>query len=61
MVKSIGSLLGCGADRPEPIMHGRTQPKIAGEALRGSEGQPANDDDLASEKGHLLAKRALFP
>ena len=31
-----------------------------GGAVRGSEGHPANDDDLASEKGHLLAKRALF-
>ena len=29
--------------------------------MRGSEGHPAADDDLASEKGHLLAKRALFP
>ena len=28
-------------------------------AVRGSEGHPA-DDDLASEKGHVLAKRALF-
>ena len=27
----------------------------------GSEGHPADEDDLASEKGHLLAKRALFP
>ena len=32
-----------------------------GGAVRGSEGHPAADDDLASEKGHLLAKRALFP
>ena len=40
-------------------IHGRTQPKIAwGGAVRGSEGHPAADDDLASEKGHLLAKRA---
>ena len=31
-----------------------------GGAVRGSEGDPADDDDLASEKGHLLAKRALF-
>ena len=37
--------------------HGRTQPKIAGGAVRGSEGHPP-DNDLASEKGHLLAKRA---
>ena len=42
--------------------HGHTQPKIAGGgAVRGSEGHPADDDDLASEKGHLLAKRAFFP
>ena len=27
-------------------------------AVRSSEGHPANDDDLVSEKGHLLAKRA---
>ena len=35
---------------------------LGGGALRGSEGHPAAapDDDLASEKGHLLAKRALF-
>ena len=33
-----------------------TQPKIAGGgAVRGSEGHPAADDDLASEKRHLLA------
>ena len=31
-----------------------------GGAVRGSEGHPADDDDLASEKGHLLAKRTLF-
>ena len=31
-----------------------------GIAVRGSEGHPADADDLASEKGHLLAKRALF-
>ena len=44
------------------VYHGRTQPKIAGGGgVRGSEGHPADDDDLASEKGHLLAKRALFP
>ena len=43
-----------------PTIHGRTQPKIFGRAFRGSEGHPADDDDLASEKGHLLAKRALF-
>ena len=45
------------------ILHGRMQPKIAGGgggAVRGSEGHPADDDDLASEKGHLFAKRALF-
>ena len=47
-------MLGCA-------LHGRTQPKIAGGAVRGSEGHPADDDDLASEKGHLLAKRALYP
>ena len=42
--------------------HGRTQPKIAGGgAVRGAEGHPADDDDLAPEKGYLLAKRALFP
>ena len=36
--------------------------KLLGEgAVRGSEGHPADDDDLASETGHLLAKRALFP
>ena len=34
---------------------------LLGGAVRGSEGHPADDDDLASEKGHLLAKRALFP
>ena len=34
---------------------------LGGGAVRGSEGHPADDDDLASEKGHLLAKRALFP
>ena len=33
---------------------------FGGGAVRGSEGHPADDDDLASEKGHLLAKRALF-
>ena len=33
---------------------------LGGGAVRGSEGHPADDDDLASEKGHLLAKRALF-
>ena len=39
---------------------GRTQTKIVGGgAVRGSDGHPAAD--LASEKGHLLAKRALFP
>ena len=32
-----------------------------GGAVRGSEGHPVDDDDSASEKGHLLAKRALFP
>ena len=31
-----------------------------GEVQKGSEGHPAADDDLASEKGHLLAKRTLF-
>ena len=37
------------------------RPKIVrGGAVRGSEGHPVDDDDLASEKGHLLAKRALF-
>ena len=42
--------------------HGRTQPNIAGGGgVRGSEGYPAAAAaDLASEKGHLLAKRALF-
>ena len=41
--------------------HGRTQPKIAGGGSPRfrTEGHSA-DDDLASEKGHLLAKRALF-
>ena len=40
--------------------HGRTQPKIAGGgAVRGSEGHPP-DDDLASEQGHLLAKKGTF-
>ena len=40
-----------------------TQPKIAGGggAVRGTEGHPAAADYLASEKGHLLAKKALFP
>ena len=33
---------------------------LARGAVRGSEGHPAAADDLASEKGHLLAKRALF-
>ena len=34
---------------------------LGGGAVRGSEGHPADDDDLASpEKGHLLAKRALY-
>ena len=28
-----------------------------GGAVRGSEGHPAADDDLASEKSHLLAKK----
>ena len=45
------------------IGHGRTQPKIAGGgggAVRGSEGHPAAADDMASEKGRLLPKRALF-
>ena len=43
------------------ISHGRTQTKVAGGGgLRGSEGHPADDDDLASGKGHLLAKWALF-
>ena len=37
-----------------------TQPKIARGAVRGPEGHPADDDELASEKGHLLAKRARF-
>ena len=41
------------------VPHGRTQPKIAGGgAVRGSEGHPADNDDLASEKGHLLSKSA---
>ena len=31
-----------------------------GGAVRVSEGRPADDDDLASEKGHLLEKRVLF-
>ena len=31
-----------------------------GGVVRGSEGHPAADEDLASEKGPLLAKRALF-
>ena len=34
---------------------------LGGLAVRGSEGYPAADDDLASEKGHLLTKRAVFP
>ena len=34
--------------------------KLLGGAVRGSEGHPADDDDLASEKGHLLPKWALF-
>ena len=33
---------------------------LGGGTVRGSEGHPADDDDLASEKGHLLAKMALF-
>ena len=33
---------------------------LGGGAVRGLEGHPADGDDLASEKGHLLAKRALF-
>ena len=43
--------------------HGRMQPKIAGGggAVRVSEGHPADDDDLASEKGHLLAKKSALP
>ena len=44
------------------INHNITQPKIAGgggQSSGGSEGHPA-DDDLASEKGHLLAKMGLF-
>ena len=44
-------------------IHGRTQPEIVGgggETVRGSEGHPAADDDMASEKAHLLAKRTLF-
>ena len=45
--------------------HGRTQPKIAGGGgsprfRRAFIKHPADDDDLASEKGHLLTKRALF-
>ena len=53
----------CGHHRVRrgEIEHSRTQPKIAAGAVRGSEGHPADDDDLASEKGHLLAKRAFFP
>ena len=42
----------------EFTLHGRNQPKIARGAVRGSEGHRADDDELASEKGHLLAKRA---
>ena len=34
--------------------------KLLGGAVRGSEGHSAAADDLASEKWHLLAKRALF-
>ena len=34
---------------------------LGGGAVRGSEQHPADDDDLASEKGHLPAKWALFP
>ena len=34
---------------------------LGGGAVRGSEGHPAATDNMASEKGHLLAKRALFP
>ena len=43
------------------IVHGRTQGRgqRGGGAVRGSEGHTAVDD-LASEKGHLLGKRALF-
>ena len=44
------------------IMHGRTQPKTTGG--QSSEVQKgilhAAADGLASEKGHLLAKRELF-
>ena len=41
--------------------HGRTQPKIAGGgAVRGSEGHPTDDDDLASEKGHMRRKKGTF-
>ena len=41
-------------------LHGRTQPTIARGQSEVQKGTPADDDDLASEKGHLLAKRALF-
>ena len=33
---------------------------LGGGAVRGSEGHPAAADDLASEKGHLLAKKGTF-
>ena len=33
---------------------------LGGGVVRGSEGHPADDDNLASEKGHLLAKMALY-
>ena len=61
MIELALPLEGAGLNYRMNVNHGRTQPKIAGGgAVRGSEGHPADDDDLASEKGHLLAERALF-